>query len=142
MRTAVGEKPPPFVFLAIPNNSNTHSSFGAWSPVHARARRADRVARKLESLARPRDIGWRDAGNVLGLCTGNPLDEVEAELRGVRDAVSVDDSVDDVERRELLPEVRGELLFAGFRVFVIPEGKPSADAVYKGTSDRRKSGPE
>ena len=32
-------------FLAIPNNSNTHSSFGAWSPVHARARRADRVAR-------------------------------------------------------------------------------------------------
>ena len=29
----------------IPNNSNTHSSFGAWSPVHARARRADRVAR-------------------------------------------------------------------------------------------------
>ena len=32
-------------FLAIPNNSNTHTSFGAWSPVHARARRADRVAR-------------------------------------------------------------------------------------------------
>ena len=32
-------------FLAIPNNSNTHPSFGAWSPVHARARRADRVAR-------------------------------------------------------------------------------------------------
>jgi len=30
-------------FLAIPNNSNTHTSFGAWSPVHARARRADRV---------------------------------------------------------------------------------------------------
>ena len=30
---------------AIPNNSNTHTSFGAWSPVHARARRADRVAR-------------------------------------------------------------------------------------------------
>ena len=32
-------------FVAIPNNSNTHTSFGAWSPVHARARRADRVAR-------------------------------------------------------------------------------------------------
>ena len=32
-------------FLAIPNKSNTHASFGAWSPVHARARRADRVAR-------------------------------------------------------------------------------------------------
>ena len=31
-------------------------------------------------------------------------------MRGVRDAVSVDDRVDDVERRELLPEVRGELL--------------------------------
>ena len=30
-------------FLAIPNKSNTHASFGAWSPVHARARRADRV---------------------------------------------------------------------------------------------------
>ena len=30
---------------SIPNNSNTHTSFGAWSPVHARARRADRVAR-------------------------------------------------------------------------------------------------
>ena len=44
--------------------------------------------RKLESLAR--DIGRRDAGNVLGLCAGDPLDEVEAELRGVRDAVSVD----------------------------------------------------
>ena len=69
---------------------------------------ADAVVRKLESLAR--DIGRRDAGNVLGLCTGNPLDEVEAELRGVGDAVSVDDRVDDVERRELLPEVRGELL--------------------------------
>ena len=27
------------------NKSNTHASFGAWSPVHARARRADRVAR-------------------------------------------------------------------------------------------------
>ena len=38
------------------------------------------------------------------------------EQRGVRDAVSVDDRVDDVERREILPEVRGELLFAGFRV--------------------------
>ena len=40
--------------MAIPNHSNTHTSFGAWSPctmmfmvgpVHARARRADRVAR-------------------------------------------------------------------------------------------------
>ena len=57
---------------------------------------ADAVVRKVESLAR--DIGRRDAGNVLGLCTGNPFDEVEAELRGVRDAVSVDDRVDDVER--------------------------------------------
>ena len=75
---------------------------------------ADAVVRKVESLAR--DIGRRDAGNVIGLCAGNPLDEVEAELRGVRDAVSVDDRVDDVERRELLPEVRGELLLAGFRV--------------------------
>ena len=37
--------------LAIPNDSNTHSSFGAWSPVHARARRADRVARR-ERMAR------------------------------------------------------------------------------------------
>ena len=33
------------IFSKIPNNSNTHTSFGAWSPVHARARRADRVAR-------------------------------------------------------------------------------------------------
>ena len=82
--------------------------------------------RKLESLAR--DIGRRDAGNVLGLCTGNPLDEVEAELRGVRDAVSVDDRVDDVERRELLPEVRGELLFAGFRV--AKEGADGLEAVH------------
>ena len=37
-RAAISER-----FLAIPNNSNTHTSFGAWSPVHARARRADRV---------------------------------------------------------------------------------------------------
>ena len=34
-----------FLAIPIPNNSNTHTSFGAWSPVHARARRADRVAR-------------------------------------------------------------------------------------------------
>ena len=27
------------------NNCNTHTYFGAWSPVHARARRAGRVAR-------------------------------------------------------------------------------------------------
>ena len=33
------------IVATIPNNSNTHTSFGAWSPVHARARRADRVAR-------------------------------------------------------------------------------------------------
>ena len=32
---------------------------------------ADAVVRKLESLAR--DIGRRDAGNVLGLCAGNCL---------------------------------------------------------------------
>ena len=87
---------------------------------------ADAVVRKLESLAR--DIGRRDAGNVLGLCTGNPLDEVEAELRGVRDAVSVNDHVNDVERRELLPEVRGELLFAGFRV--AKEGADGLEAVH------------
>ena len=28
------------------NKSNTYTSFGAWSPVHARARRADRAARE------------------------------------------------------------------------------------------------
>ena len=46
---------------------------------------------------------------------------VEAELRGVRDAVSVDDRVVGVERRELLPEaeVRGELFFAGLLCFEI-----------------------
>ena len=87
---------------------------------------ADAVVRKLESLAR--DIGRRDAGNVLGLCTGNPLDEVEAELRGVRDAVGVDDRVDDVKRREFLPEVCGELLLAGFRV--AKEGADGLEAVY------------
>ena len=27
------------LLVPIPNNSNTHTSFGAWSPVHARARR-------------------------------------------------------------------------------------------------------
>ena len=37
-------------YLAIPNNSNTHKSFGAWSPVHARARRADRVARNIHRV--------------------------------------------------------------------------------------------
>ena len=42
--------------------------------------------------------------------------------------VSVDDRVDDVERRELLPEVRGELLFAGFRV--AKEGADGLEAVY------------
>ena len=92
---------------------------------------ADAVVRKLESLAR--DIGRRDAGNVLGLCAGNPLDEVEAELRGVRDAVSVDDRVDDVEWRKLLPEVRGELLLAGFRV--AKEGADGLEAVHSSLDD-------
>ena len=48
----IGQKKPPDVPGAsvdvgntIPNKSNTHASSGAWSPVHARARRADRVAR-------------------------------------------------------------------------------------------------
>ena len=40
-------------FLAIPNNSNTHTSFGAWSPVHARARRADRLTGLPSGAATP-----------------------------------------------------------------------------------------
>ena len=44
--------------------------------------------------------GGLEGKNILFFCTGNPLDEVEAELRGVRDAVSVDNRVDDVERRD------------------------------------------
>ncbi|EOD41738.1 putative urea transporter [Emiliania huxleyi CCMP1516] len=39
---------------SIPNNSNTHTSFGAWSPYHARARRADRVASYVYAV--PGDI--------------------------------------------------------------------------------------
>ena len=41
-------------FLAIPNKSNTHTSFGAWSPVHA-PKYAARLRRKAGEAARARD---------------------------------------------------------------------------------------
>ena len=67
---------------AIPNNSNTRQLCLEPREVAERLGRgvgannalkglADAVVRKLESIAR--DIGRRDAGNVLGLCAGDPF---------------------------------------------------------------------
>ena len=56
-----------------------------------------------------------------------------AERREEREAAGEDDDEEDD------TPVSGDPVVS---CYDIPEGNPSADAVYKGTSDRRKSGPE
>jgi len=48
-------------FLAIPNNSNTHTSFGAWSPLFVRMLRAAWLvgwSRTSRTRARKQLVGW------------------------------------------------------------------------------------